>query len=115
MVYIAFKESPNTIDNAVVDLFEYINIALAENIPMKKYKSIKQNFNSPITIKLIQNYQKYFKNQDIPPPQGIINNTRQLIHENLLIDKETYWKKIVKAASDCYGDHNAFWKKIKHL
>ena len=32
-----------------------------------------------------------------------------------MIDKETYWKKIVKAASDCYGDHNAFWKKIKHL
>ena len=22
---------------------------------------------------------------------------------------------LVKAASDCHGDHNAFWKKIKHL
>ena len=29
------KESPNTIDNAVVDLFEHINIASRENIPMK--------------------------------------------------------------------------------
>ena len=107
--------SPDTIDNAVNNLFDQINIATEENIPLKRYKSIKQNFNSPLTVKLIHNYQKYFTNQDNPPPQGLINITRQLIFENLLIDKDTFWKKIVKAASDCHGDHNAFWKKIKQL
>ena len=109
------KVSPDTIDNAVTDLFEDINTAAKENIPLKKHKTIKQNFNSPITVKLIQNYQNYFTNQGCPPPQVLINITRQLIFENLLIDKETYWKKIVKAASDCHGDHNTFWKKIKPL
>ena len=109
------KLSPDIIDNAVTDLFEHINLAIEENIPTKRCNSIKQNFNSPITIKLIKNYQNYFTNHGCPPPQGIINITRQLIFENLLIDKDTYWKKIVKAASDCHGDHNAFWKKIKQL
>ena len=109
------KASPDIIDNAVNNLFEHINIATEENIPLKRYKSIKQNFNSPLTVKLIQNYQNYFNNQGNPPPQGLMNITRQLIFENLLIDKDTFWKKIVKAASDCHGDHNAFWKKIKQL
>ena len=86
--------SPDTIDNAVNNLFEQINIATEENIPLKRYKSIKQNFNSPLTVKLIHNYQKYFTNQDNPPPQGLINITRQLIFENLLIDKDTFWKKM---------------------
>merc|ERR1712105_124743 len=31
------------------------------------------------------------------------------------IDKNIFWKKIVKTASDCHGDHNTFWKKIKQL
>ena len=84
---------------------------MSECIPPKRYKKIKQNFNSPLTIKLIKNYQNYFSAQNRPPPNGLINTTRQLIYENLIIDKDTYWKKIVKAASDCYGDHNAFWKK----
>ena len=97
------------------DLFEHIHNAAKENIPIKKYKKIKQNFNSPITVKLIQNYQNYFNGHGQPPPQEIINIPWQLIYENLEIDKDTYWKVLVKAASDCHGDHNAFWKKIKPL
>ena len=39
-----------------------------------------------------------------------------LHHRGLLTSQgSSFWKVIVKAASDCYGDHNAFWKKIKHL
>ena len=109
------KQSPAAIDNATTNLFEHIHNAATECIPNKKYKKIKQNFNSPITVKLIQLYQSFFNGHGQPPPQGLINITRQLIFENLEIDKDTYWKVIVKAASDCYGDHNAFWKKIKHL
>ena len=109
------KHSPAEIDNSVTQLFEHIQNASKEHIPLKKFKIIKQNFNSPLTVKLIQNYQKYFNNQGPPPPQVLINITRQLIFENLLIDKDIYWKKIIKAASDCHGDHNTFWKKIKHL
>ena len=109
------KHKPDDIDNAISHLFENINNATSECIPLKKVSKLKQNFNSPLTVKLIHNYQKYFTNQDNSPPQGLINITRQLIFENLLIDKDTFWKKIVKAASDCHGDHNAFWKKIKQL
>ena len=109
------KQNPAQIDNAVNDLFEHIHNSATEHIPPKKFTKIKQNFNSPITVKLIKNYQNYFNGQSQPPPQGLINITRQLIFENLEIDKDTYWKVLVKAASDCHGDHNAFWKKIKHL
>ena len=109
------KHSPDATDNAINDLFNHIQNAAKIHIPTKKYKKIKQNFNSEITVKLIQNYQNYFKNQGQPLPQGLIYITRQLIYENLKIDKDTYWKLLVKAASDCYGDHNAFWKKIRHL
>ena len=109
------RKKPIEIDNATKQLFDHIGNAMSECIPPKRYKKIKQNFNSPLTIKLIKNYQNYFSAQNRPPPNGLINTTRQLIYENLIIDKDTYWKKIVKAASDCYGDHNAFWKKIKPL
>ena len=109
------KHKPADIDNAISHLFEHIDKASSECIPPKKFNKIKQNFNSPITVKLIKNYQNYFSAQLHPPPQGLINITRQLIFENLIIDKDIFWKKIVKAASDCYGDHNAFWKKIKQL
>ena len=62
------KASPDTIDNAVNNLFEQINIATEENIRKykKRYISIKQYFNSPLIVKLIQNYQNYFTNQDNP-------------------------------------------------
>ena len=106
---------PADIDNALTDLFENINNASSECIPLGKHKKIQQNFNSPITVKLIKNYQSYFSAHIHPPPIGLINITRQLIFENLIIDKDVYWKKIVKTASDCYGDHNTFWKKIKQL
>ena len=109
------KLKPADIDNAVTRLFELIDNASSDTIPSKKHKQIKQNFNSPITVKLIKNYQNYFSNQRQPPPQGLIYITRQLIFENLIIDKDIFWKKIVQSASDCYGDHNAFWKKIKQL
>ena len=109
------KHRPADIDNAIIQLFEHIQEASSEHIPVKRNTKIKQNFNSPITVKLIQNYQNYFTGHGNPPPQGLINTTKQLIFENLLIDKDTYWKKIVKAASDCHGDHNTFWKKIKQL
>ena len=109
------KISPQEIENSLNTLFDHIKRAADEDIPLKKHKKIKQNFNSQITIKLIQNYQSYFKNQANNPPQVLINITRQLIFENLLIDKDTFWKKLVKAASDCHGDHNTFWKKIKQL
>ena len=42
------KLSPDTINNAVTDLFEHINIAVEEHIPTKRCKSIKQKFNSTI-------------------------------------------------------------------
>ena len=87
------KQRPAEIDNAITELFEHIQEASSEHIPLKRNTVIKQNFNSPITVKLIQNYQKYFTGHGIPPPQGLINITRQLIFENLLIDKDTYWKK----------------------
>ena len=109
------NHKPAAIDDAITHLFEHINNASSEYIPLKKYRKIKQNFNSPITVKLIKNYQNYFSDRSRPLPHGLINITRQLIYENLIIDRETYWKIIVKAASDCYGDHNAFWKKIKQL
>ena len=109
------NQKPADIDNAITNLFENINNASSECIPPAKNKKIKQNFNSPITVRLIKNYQSYFSAQLPPPPQGLINITRQLIFENLIIDKDVYWKKIVKTASDCYGDHNTFWKKIKQL
>ena len=105
------NHKPADIDDAITHLFEHINNASSDCIPLKKHNKIKQNFNSPITVKLIKNYQSYFTDQSRPLPHGLINITRQLIFENLIIDKDTYWKKIVKAASDCYGDHNTFWKK----
>ena len=109
------KQRPTEINNAIDKLFEHIASASSEYIPLTKHKKIKQNFNSLLTIKLIKNYQSYFSDQAHPPPQGLINITRQLIFENLIIDKDVYWKKIVKTASDCYGDHNTFWKHIKQL
>ena len=109
------NQKPADIDNAIDDLFEHINSASSECIPLRNHKKIQQNFNSPITVKLIRNYQSYFSSQSQPPPTGLINITRQLIFENLIIDKDVYWKKIVKTASDCHGDHNTFWKKIKQL
>ena len=109
------KCTPHEIEHSVNELFVHISSAADENIPLKKYNKIKQNFNSPVTVKLIQNYQNFFNRNANNPPQGLINITRQLIFENLLIDKDTFWKKIVKAASDCHGDHNTFWKKIKQL
>ena len=81
------KQSPAQIDNATNQLFTHIQIAANEHIPPINYKKIKQNFNSPLTVKLIQNYEKYFTGQNVPPPQGLINITKQLIFENLLIDK----------------------------
>ena len=107
--------TPRVIENSVNALFTNITSACEENIPIKRYNKIKQNYNSPVTVKLIQNYQNFFSRNANNPPQGLIHITRQLIFENLLIDKDTYWKKIVKAASDCHGDHNTFWKKIKQL
>ena len=107
------KQKPTEIDNATTQLFNHIGNATSECIPSLRCKKIKQNFNSPLTVKLIKNYQDYFSPHKPPTPQVYI--TRKLIFENLIIDKDTYWKRIVKAASDCYGDHNAFWKKIKPL
>ena len=109
------KQKPSEIDNAITNLFEHINNASSDCIPPIKQKKIKQNFNSPVTVKLIKTYQSFFSDQARPIPQGLINTTRQLIHENLMINRDVYWKKIVKTASDCYGDHNMFWKKIKQL
>ena len=109
------KFRPQEIENSINAVFNHISNAADDNIPLKKYKKIKQNFNSQVTVKLIQNYQNYFKNHGINPPQVLLNITRQLIFENLLIDKNIFWKKIVKTASDCHGDHNTFWKKIKQL
>ena len=87
------KHKPADIDNAISHLFEHIDKASSECIPPKKFNKIKQNFNSPITVKLIKNYQNYFSAQLHPPPQGLINITRQLIFENLIIDKDIFWKK----------------------
>ena len=109
------NQRPSDIDNSINNLFENINNASALYIPTTKQKKIQQNFNSQVTVKLINNYQRYFNAKHQPPPVGLINVTRQLIYENLIIDKDVYWKKIVKTASDCFGDHNAFWKKIRQL
>ena len=62
---------------------------MSECITSKRYKKIKQIFNLPITIKLIKNYQNYFSAQNRPPPNGLINKTRQLIYENLVIKTPT--------------------------
>ncbi|CAL4085521.1 unnamed protein product, partial [Meganyctiphanes norvegica] len=87
------KHIPAEIDNSVTQLFEHIQKASEEHIPLKNYKKKKQNFNSPLTVKLIQNYQKYFNNQGPPPPQVLINITLQILFENLIVDKDIYWKK----------------------
>ena len=92
------KHKPVEIDNAISNLYNNINKASSECIPPNKHNKIKQNFNSPLTVKLINNYQNYFLPQSHPPPQVLINMTMQLIHENLKIDKDVYWKKNSK---DC--------------
>ena len=69
------KQKPDEIDNAISHLFENIKNTASECIPLTKVSKIKQNFNSPITVKLIENYQNYFSSHRPPPTQGLIDIT----------------------------------------
>ena len=73
------RQKPTEIDNVTTQLFDHIRNAASECIPLKRYNKIKQNFNSPITVKLIKNYQEYFSPHKPPTPQVLINITRQLM------------------------------------
>ena len=105
------------LDEVVDTIFNNINSALQNHCITTPIKPIQNYKPTPQIKQKLKQIQAAFRSQLIfgYPNNVIINNYKEEFLNLIVNDKRKEWEKIVKIATDCFGQPSKFWKRIKQL